>query len=74
MTLLHCVYNFPWDFFFFNQVYFPFESDFQCPEVFFSAVFIYLTEFSEVGATEISQHGVSHWTKTLYTTYIKWKT
>lgn len=41
---------------FFNQVYFPFESDFWCPEVFFSAVFMYLTEFSEVGTTEFSQH------------------
>lgn len=43
--------------FFFNQVYFPFESEFQCLEVFFSVVFMHLTELSEVGATELSQRG-----------------
>lgn len=55
MTLLHCAYiTFLGNFL--NQVYFPFDSDFYCPEVFFAAVFMYLTVFSEVGTTEFSQH------------------
>lgn len=57
MTLLHRTYITFCGFFFFNQVYFPFESEFQCLEVFFSVVFMHLTELSEVGATELSQHG-----------------
>lgn len=56
MTLLHCAcITFLGNFF--NQVYFPFDCDFQCLEVFSSTVFMCLTAFSEVGSTEFSQHG-----------------